>query len=91
MSDAFVVKMKEFCDKAVAENKMTRIQRFRINMKLLLPNVRKELESALTLELALQGEATVNGLIDWDNIDVDKLIQIIEVIMQLIEFISKLT
>lgn len=91
MRDSFVEKMREFCDKAIAEGKMNRIQKFRVLAACVLPRKRKLFETELASELQLDAEMAAQGLIDWDNIDVDKLIQIIEAIMMLIEFISKLS
>lgn len=90
MKDAFINKMEQFCDKAIAEGKMRRLQKLRVMSCCFFPRKREILEQELASELALDTEMAANGLIDWDNIDVDKLIQIIEAIMMLIEFISKL-
>ena len=87
--DAFRRKLSEACDIGVQSGKITRIQKFRIMATTIFPRQRKALEQHITLEFALDEDAAASGLIDWENFDVEKFVEILEAIMMFIEFLSK--
>jgi len=82
-NDSFVAAVERGMDAA----NVRPVQRLRIRMRLALPGWRRELESAAGAELLLAGvvEPSATGLIDWDNLDIDKLIALIEAIMKIIQ------
>lgn len=89
--DAFRRKLSEACDEGIKLGKINRIQKFRIMAASVFPRQRQMLEQHIALELSLEEEMSASGLIDWENIDIDKIVQLLEAIMMFIEFFSKLS
>lgn len=73
--------------KAVRDSK-SRIpvrDRVRVAIWLALPGVAREMEAAVSMELALGGnEAAAQGIIDWENFDPEKFMVLIEAIIKII-------
>ncbi len=81
MSDAFV----SVVERAMSEQKVSVLMRLRIRMRLALPALRREIESAVSEELAFAGVVGAAGLIDWENFDPEKFAALVEAIIKIIQ------
>lgn len=68
---------------ARARGEISRLQQLRINTAISLPRISRELESLLAAEFAL--ETNASGLIDWENFDPEKFLELVKTIILILQ------
>lgn len=76
--------VNEMADRAVREGEINRLERMRVRFSLALPNVCREMKKMTEAELVLADPA-YQGIIDWENFDVEKFRQVMEIILAFIK------
>lgn len=73
-----------------ADSSMRPLQKWRLNRMLNRSSFVARAKAECRLEMWSMDPELYSGIIDWENLDIEKLKQLVEVIMQLIQFISDL-
>jgi hypothetical protein len=76
--------------KGAAASDMGPFKQWRLQRLLKKPRFVEQAKAACAEDIYWDNPEVYNGLIDWENLDIEKLKELVEVIMKLIDFISKL-
>lgn len=78
----FVRKVREATTEGRKQGKLSALQQARILAAIRLPRIGREVEQMIAAEFEVPVSAT--GLIDWENFDPDKFLQLVEAIIKIL-------